>query len=427
MQYDVIIVGAGPSGTACAYECAKNGLKTLIIEKRKLPRFKSCGGAISNRVVKEIGEVDKSILEGDILGARIFFKGDLKVEVELKEKGGFLTTRSKFDYFLAKRAIEVGAELKENEKVKNVAITKDRAIVKTDKGIYDANVVVGADGVHSLIARKTKLKELVNKGKYSILDRDHISLSLEAEIPISNEVYDEQHPLEFFFDETTPEWGYGWIFHKIGKLEIGIAGISSKFTSPKKRWNIFIDSIGKKKNFNFSKANPRGWALPRRIKRKLYGERVLLIGDAGGFVDPFLGEGIYYAIKSGRVASQLIINAKKKNNFSEEFLSSYKDYAKDLNRELDYGLKIAKLFYNHPKMFVFLFSADSKLTKKFEELGKGELTYPQYYHWFWKRFPISLGKAIIKKIRMLLSSPITHHYAVICFFFIVAIINAFKV
>lgn len=401
MQYDVIVVGSGPSGTACAYECAKNGLKTLIIEKRKLPRFKSCGGAISNRVVKEIGEVDKTISEGDILGARIFFKGDLTVEVELEEKGGFLTTRSKFDYWMTQRAVKVGVELKENEKVKSVAITKDRTIVKTDKGSYDANIVVGADGVHSTVARKTKLKELIDKGKYSIINREHVSSSLEAEIQISenDNVYDKQHPMEFFFDETTPEWGYGWVFHKRGKLEIGIAGLSSKFNNPKEKWKKFIERISKKKNFDFSKAKPKGWALPRRIKRKIFGERVLLIGDAGGFVDPFLGEGIYYAVKSGRVASQTIIDAHKSNDYSEEFLSSYLNYAKELNRELDYGLKIAKLFYNHPKLFVLLFSADSKLTKKFEELGKGQLTYPEYYSWFWRRFPISFCKAIIKKIK----------------------------
>ncbi len=135
-MYDLIVVGAGPAGSTAARTASKMGLKALILEKEAFPRYKPCGGALSDRAISLLDfSLPEELCERTITGARVHFK-DVVTERHKGYRLLTLVTRSSFDNFLLQKALDAGAK-HATQKVLDFVERKDHVEVLTDEGCHE--------------------------------------------------------------------------------------------------------------------------------------------------------------------------------------------------------------------------------------------------------------------------------------------------
>ena len=155
-MYDVIVVGAGPAGATCARICAREGLKTLLLDKETFPRQKPCAGAVSAQALSLLDfPLPDDVIEKECFGVQIRYH-DRSIVVRKKERIAVLVSRDRFDRVLADKAVESGVQFLMGEKVVDDIETGDAVSVSTDKGRYEARFLIGADGIHSRVARSVR-------------------------------------------------------------------------------------------------------------------------------------------------------------------------------------------------------------------------------------------------------------------------------
>ena len=398
MLYDVIVVGGGPSGAMAAKTCSEYGLKVLLIEKKSLPRYKACGGGVSRKALDLIGPVDDLEPKYECFGAKAFDSNLKYVEYKLESPVAILTFRDSFDNLLIQRAKNSGAEVHENERVKEVTINQASVNVKTTKGEYSSKLIIGADGVNGVVARESGLRKKWGK------DVSGICIETEITLPDSliGQFVSDAQLIHFYFTEP---WGYGWIFPKGNILSVGIGGLRSKIGKPMESFDKFIHLISKDKAKNADLAQYIGKKHAHLIPvggfdRNIFGDRVLLAGDAAGFVDPFLGEGIYYSIASGRLAGITASESVECNDFSKKFLSLYKSRCdKDFNSDLKFTLRFADIVYRHIDSLLYLWRVDPELFKMYLLVIKGDYTYKKYSILALMRLPATLFKLMKENMK----------------------------
>jgi geranylgeranyl reductase family protein len=383
--YDVVIIGAGPSGATAAYHCAKLGLDALFLDKSQFPRYKGCGGALSERAMSYLDfPIDDELIERDIYGARVRF-GNEAIEVLKPYRLAGLVTRSKFDYFLVQQTIKAGAKLLENEKVTDLQISHQYVDITTSKAHIRAKLVIGADGSQGITSRYLR-----NQQK-----RNEYAIGLVTEIPADNRDIDKYifNSIEIHLGITN--MGYGWVFPHEGYFNVGVAGIADKLSNPKKILTDFIRERGFRGQYRFHAHKIPMGGQPR----KNVGDRIILVGDAAGFVDSFYGEGIAYAILSGKIAADVCHNALQYHNgWGEEFLKIYSEECyKEFGYNLKYSLILAKLVHRFPKLFLKPMASDKNILDHFLEVPPAKLTYKEYLQWMIPRLPSFLLHRTLKK------------------------------
>jgi len=158
MKYDVIVVGGGPGGAIAAKTCAKEGLKTLLLEKKEFTREKACAGAVTEKVLRRFDDIPKDVFERYYHGLT-FCVDDEAYTVDSDNRLGGLVCRGKFDSTLVKMAEMEGAKIKQEKKVIDIVKKDDFSkgvIVKTEEGTeeYNSDIIIGADGQSSMVRRK---------------------------------------------------------------------------------------------------------------------------------------------------------------------------------------------------------------------------------------------------------------------------------
>lgn len=356
-NFDLIVVGAGPAGSAAILFAKKYNLKTLLLDKDVFPRDKICGDAISGKAMSilfELGLLDeaKKLPMAKINSIIFGSPKNHQVNIELRdnvEKGipaGIAVTREIFDNFLFQKAKAASDECLEGFKVTH--IIKENGYVcglkgklknGTDELVFKADVTLGADGYNSILARKTGIYDL---------DPKHWVVGLRQ---YYRNVTGTTNQLEIYYTKEAQP-GYFWIFPlDNGFANVGIGmlqkTIKDRKINLKTTLQRIIDGVSFKERFKNAEATeqPKGWNLPVASKhRKNHGNGFMLLGDAAGLIDPFTGEGIGNAFYSAKYAVQTTAAAIEQNDFSEKALSRYDEllWAR-LGNEFAVSTKLQKL------------------------------------------------------------------------------------
>lgn len=333
-KFDVIIIGAGPAGIACALMLCKSGIQVAVVDKAIFPRDKICGDALSLDIVNQLALISPDLLKAfealenkmPSSGVKIISPDGHYVDLPLYKNGekrsGYICERFVFDNFLYEQLSKF-PEIKifPHTTVTDTLFEEEQVIVKTDKGDFFAQMIVGADGAHSIVHKKTNSFPI---------EKEHYSAGLRQYFENVTGFHEENFIELHFLPELLP--GYLWIFPlPNGKANVGV-GVPSSVISKKKihlketfHQLIYHHPSLKKRFENAQPLEPiKGFGLPLGSKkRKLSGNRFLLTGDAASLIDPFSGEGIANAIRSGRVAAEVIKKAVQANTFSAKFLQQY--------------------------------------------------------------------------------------------------------
>jgi geranylgeranyl reductase family protein len=366
-MYDVIIIGGGPSGASAGRRAGKLGLKTLLLEKEKFPRYKPCGGALSEHAISYLDfDLPQDTIEREITGAKILFKDQL-IESKKSYRLSILISRDKFDNLLLEKAKETGICVHTGEKVLCCRETSDCIEIETEKDVYRAKFAIIAEGAHGLV--KTCVRPVDTKEEYGIC--------VVTEVPAEEREITERLGKDVEMQFGVAGGGYGWIFPHRGYYSVGIGGIASDLPNPKATMLDFL-----KENGFSGKYKLHGHKIPRGgIKRKIIGSRVLLSGDAAGFVDSFSGEGLAYAICSGQFAAEVIADICL-NNRSLKDLNKYEALCQaEFGTHLKYSLMFSNLMHRFPESTFKIFTTSNKMLDKYLELIDYRINYKDYLRW----------------------------------------------
>jgi len=294
-MYDVVVIGAGPSGSMSSMELAAAGYKVLLIEKKKIiGEPVQCGEGISEYAFKHVdlpitSEWLKKKTKGvkSILPNNTFFYSTCPT---------LTIDRKKFDQWLANKAVEKGAILKKETKLQKINKKPDGWDIQTDNGDYKTRVVVGADGPMSKTARELNL---VTKSFYY--------RAFQYKFDADQTGFHEDTWLCMYWDAKY-KGGYGWVFPRGDQYNVGVGGPEINVSH--------LKQFCKRTGFDAEKRLITNAGLvPIMIKfKKRAGKGFAIVGDAAGMTNPVTGGGIHGALYSGKLAGEIISEALKEEN-----------------------------------------------------------------------------------------------------------------
>ena len=398
--HDVLVVGGGPAGAACAYWLAEAGHDVLLLEKKHYPREKTCGDGLTPRSVKQLHDIGLAAELSEFHrfdGLRSLAFGRT---LEMKWPAhpdypsfGYVITRKDLDHLVAERAVKAGAVLwQEAEAIAPLldgGLLRGATVKRKDTGTTEevrARYVVVADGANSRFGRAlgTSRERAYPLG---------MAIRGYFESPRHDEPWIESH-LDIRDKAGNVLPGYGWIFPVgDGRVNVGIGLLSTfhqwKAVNTSQLMESFVDYAPKSWGISpeTSCGAPTGGKLPMALSVTPHaGPTYLVVGDAGGSVNPFNGEGIAYAYETGRMAAETLDVALRTGDGH-----ALQDYDRRIHDEYALYFKVARAFVKiigRPELMRALVSTGMRSrtlmewvlrimsnTLRPDELGPAELAY----------------------------------------------------
>ena len=297
---DLLIVGGGPAGSACAWKAVRGGLDTIVLDRSQFPRHKVCGGWITPAVL-EVLEIDPRHYGAgrtlqSITGFRTSCIDSREVEIAYGKTVSYGIRRFEFDDYLLRRS---GARLHFGASLASLERSGDEWIVN---GQIRARMMVGAGGHFCPVARflgadaRKEIAVVAQETEFEMDARQRAACTIRGELP------------ELYFCRDMR--GYGWCFRKGDYLNIGLCRLDAHALP--KHVADFVEFLKAKKKIGFDLPSPmqgHAYLLLRDMRHKVVGDGVLLAGDAAGVAYSQSGEGIRPAIETGLIAADAVLAA----------------------------------------------------------------------------------------------------------------------
>jgi geranylgeranyl reductase family protein len=340
-RYDAIVVGAGPAGAVAAYDLGAAGRRVLLIEKMRLPRHKTCGGGLTHKVPQLLPFDVSPVVERTVTAMDLSWR--LARPAHLGNAGALvhMTCRSRFDAFLVEQARRTGGvDVIEGEPVVSAEAAGDRVRVRTGTHAFEASYLVGADGANGSVARALgmmRTRELLPAVE-SEVECDGATLSSWRE--------------RMGIDLGTLPGSYGWVFPKEDHLNVGVGCFSPGVADPRTLNRYAAAHLQAMLGRAVRVRKQTGFVLPlREPGAPIQSGRALLVGDAAGLVEGFSGEGIYWAIRSARIAAEAILRHARTDQGAPAFPDYQQAIDAQLMPELLEARRLSLLYVRWPRAF----------------------------------------------------------------------------
>lgn len=303
-QFDVAIVGAGPAGSTCATFCAQAGLRTLLIERENFPREKVCGDCLNpacSSVLDRLGlgQRVRALAQGRLERVEFIAIDGQKVIVDLPEKEVAIK-RSLLDELLLTRAGELGTEIREDTTATTLSHNAKWTIRTNQNESFCARILVGADGRNSTVAHLCNLLPRPERER----------IALQSHVPLPGD-FGPRIVLQFLpggYSGQSP----------VNDTELNLCLVAKpRGISALKTWAAN----------QFALSPDHSWRTITPLTRAAVSpahEDLFFIGDAARVVEPFTGEGIYYAMRSGELAANAILKLIR----GEDRASTLREFAR---------------------------------------------------------------------------------------------------
>jgi geranylgeranyl reductase family protein len=357
LTYDVVLVGAGPAGTACALALRGQGLHVALLDKAAFPRDKVCGDAVPGHTFKALRQLDPAYVAAlwqlqpreDVRRSRVVAPSGRSFYMHWTLPA-FNSPRLDFDAaLLALVRQHTTTEVLENAALKNVEITPSHARLQLASGAeITCQVVVGCDGAQSVVGRR-----LLPEPR---LARAHHSAGVRAYF--ENVAGTQADTTEFFFSQDYLA-GYLWLFPVgAGRYNVGLGMLSELVAKHKiDLKELLLRNLATNPALasRFKEARQLGpvvgFGLPLGggRERPASGARFLLCGDAASLIDPLQGHGIDMAVRSGIMAATQVRRAVAAQDFSASFMQQYDaDLRRQMGPHLARSYRLMRLLGTRP-------------------------------------------------------------------------------
>lgn len=299
MIFDAVVIGAGPAGSYLARTIAANGGKVALVDRSVFPRDKLCGGFLTDKTIKllEVTFPDFVLSGVGIRSVHVFYKEELSASLNILSRAKVMR-RYTLDTALLVDSKKHGANLYLGSPIQTIDFKKNEAVLKSGR-ILKYKHLIGADGALSFVRKQMGLP------------CNQLGFCVETHIPwetIKKTSYLRGGGAEIYYGNMPV--GYGWVFPCLDSVAVGVGNMS---TGENERETVaafhsFMDKIAYPSGIKTRAAYiPSGKSITLGTSRH---ENAYLIGDAAGLIDPFTGEGIYYALLSAKNLGEAIFSSE---------------------------------------------------------------------------------------------------------------------
>jgi len=325
MQYDLIVVGAGPAGAAAGVTAARAGARVLVVDRATFPRPKTCGDALSNRGAEIVDRLVgcrgalAQIPHAVVHGAVAVFPDGTRVRRGFAGHDGYIVPRHSFDALLRNQLEGAGAEVREGVKVERLLMNGPDVVGALVAGerIF-SRAVIAADGPGSVGWRALGVPYRRGRG---------LAVAITAYCE-GVEFGEDQGRTEHYFENDLRS-GYGWAFPAVqGQSNVGVYQRADAFDHGPRKLGAWLDVFMQRHPERFAHARrvgrTRTWSLPLAVRPgPPGGPGLLLAGDAAFSIDPLSGEGIWQALDSGEQAARIVLAALDGKGLTMRWVRQY--------------------------------------------------------------------------------------------------------
>lgn len=334
-MFDVAVIGAGPAGTAAAFALLEKGMKVLVLDKYAFPRKKACAGGITPKGYQLFSYDVSPVIKRECCAVNIIDQNKRSFLIKDQNTLCYMTKREDLDLFSLNKVMEKGADFRVIKEIRSICETPHFVEIKTGKDRFKASYLIGADGANSIVRRFLTNHKFWKK-----------QVAIEADVKVDQP---DGYSMEFDFSKIRN--GYFWIFPKDDHVNIGIYSIDSNTKFQTRQ----LVEYAAQRLFTRRIEAVKGYPIcTGGLCYRPDSERILMAGDAAGMAEPLLGEGIYFALKSGQEAAASILESTKGYHISAKAL--YLEKLKPVQADLRLYQTGSSFFYRFPRVSLKLLS-----------------------------------------------------------------------